>query len=151
RPPVPLEPRPGGSRGVLEAGSPEAPGNGIKCIIQSTNQCTNFFSHRLQNPDDIDHFRRIIPKQAQRLLDQVTVLAAGEAILFGSAFHVPARAQVRLPSKEPWSSTAAPFVDWSKDTIFPLSEVVESWGITTPDDQEQQADPQSDIDDEIPF
>lgn len=42
------------------------------------SQCANFFSHRLQNPDDIDHFRRIIPKQAQRLLDQVTVLSAGE-------------------------------------------------------------------------
>ncbi|MCY3983838.1 MAG: hypothetical protein OXE85_07965, partial [Roseovarius sp.] len=27
---VPVEPRPGGSRGVLEAGSPEAPGHGIK-------------------------------------------------------------------------------------------------------------------------
>lgn len=34
------------------------------------SQCANFFSHRLQNPDDIDHFRRIIPRQAQRLLDQ---------------------------------------------------------------------------------
>ena len=30
RPPVPLEPRPGGSCGVLEAGAQEAPGNGIK-------------------------------------------------------------------------------------------------------------------------
>ena len=30
RPPVPVEPRPGGSRGVLKAGSPEAPGNRIK-------------------------------------------------------------------------------------------------------------------------
>ena len=70
------------------------------------SQCANFFSHRLQNPDDIDHFRRIIPRQAQRLLDQVTVLAAGEAIVFGSAVHVPARVQIRLPAQEPWSATA---------------------------------------------
>ncbi|MCY4305325.1 MAG: DUF87 domain-containing protein [Aestuariivita sp.] len=93
------------------------------------SQCANFFSHRLQNPDDIDHFRQIIPKQAQRLLDQVTILAAGEAILFGSAFNIPARAQVRLPSREPWSATASPYVDWSKDTVFPLADVVKSWGI----------------------
>ena len=52
------------------------------------SQCANFFSHRLQNPDDIDHLRRIIPKQAQRLLDQVTVLTAGEAIAFGSALQI---------------------------------------------------------------
>jgi len=59
-----------------------------------------FFSHRLQNPDDIDHFRRIIPKYVQSLLDQVTVLAAGEAIVFGSALHVPARVQIKLPKRE---------------------------------------------------
>ena len=93
------------------------------------SQCANFFSHRLQNPDDIDHFRRIIPKQAQRLLDQVTVLAAGEAIIFGSAVHVPARAQIRLPTQEPWSATAAPYVDWAKEDIFPLSDVMENWGL----------------------
>lgn len=115
------------------------------------SQCANFFSHRLQNPDDIDHFRRIIPKQAQRLLDQVTVLTAGEAILFGSAFHIPARAQVRLPSKEPWSATAAPYVDWSKDAVFPLADVIESWGISEPENQERQNAGEPDLDDEIPF
>ncbi|WP_169546457.1 ATP-binding protein [Sneathiella aquimaris] len=93
------------------------------------SQCANFFSHRLQNPDDIDHFRRIIPKQAQRLLDQVTVLAAGEAIVFGSAVHVPSRVQIRKPSQEPWSSTAAPYVDWATGDSFPLASVIESWGL----------------------
>ena len=93
------------------------------------SQCANFFSHRLQNPDDIDHFRRIIPKQAQRLLDQVTVLASGEAIVFGSAVHIPARVQIKLPSKEPWSATATPFVDWSKNDNFPLEDVITNWGL----------------------
>lgn len=96
------------------------------------SQCANFFSHRLQNPDDIDHFRRIIPKQAQRLLDQVTVLAAGEAIVFGSALHVPVRVQIKKPKHEPWSATAAPFVDWAKNEAFPLAEVVDSWGLNNP-------------------
>ncbi|WP_165720916.1 ATP-binding protein [Bordetella trematum] len=94
------------------------------------SQCANFFSHRLQNPDDIDHFRRIIPKQAQRLLDQVTVLAAGEAIVFGSAMHVPTRVQIKLPKREPWSATAAPYIDWAKTDAFPLVDVVESWGLS---------------------
>lgn len=93
------------------------------------SQCANFFSHRLQNPDDIDHFRRIIPKQAQRLLDQVTVLTAGEAIVFGSAMHVPTRVQIKLPKREPWSATAAPYIDWATTDAFPLVDVVESWGL----------------------
>ena len=40
RPPVSLEPRPGGSRGVLEAGSPEASGNGISCFKSYTSHGT---------------------------------------------------------------------------------------------------------------
>jgi hypothetical protein len=94
------------------------------------SQCANFFSHRLQNPDDIDHFRRIIPKQAQRLLDQVTVLASGEAIVFGSAVHVPSRVQIKIPSHEPSSVTSAPYADWSKPKNFPISEVLKAWGIS---------------------
>lgn len=120
------------------------------------SQCANFFSHRLQNPDDIDHFRRIIPKQAQRLLDQVTVLAAGEAIVFGSAVHVPARVQINLPSQEPWSATAAPFVDWGKEEVFPLDDVIDHWGLKSDEEissAEDNAPPnqENNIDDEIPF
>lgn len=95
------------------------------------SQCANFFSHRLQNPDDIDHFRSIIPKQAQRLLDQVTVLTAGEAIAFGSAMHVPVRVQIRAPTREPWSTTAAPYAEWKEAHRFPTPEVLEAWGVTS--------------------
>jgi DNA helicase HerA-like ATPase len=94
------------------------------------SQCANFFSHRLQNPDDIDHFKRIIPRQAQRLLDQVTVLASGEAIVFGSAVHVPSRVQIKIPKQQPWSATAAPFAEWRKNHTFPLAEVLDAWGIS---------------------
>ncbi|MGE0108229.1 MAG: ATP-binding protein [Bdellovibrionales bacterium] len=93
------------------------------------SQCANFFAHRLQNPDDIEHFRRIIPKQAQRLLDQITVLAAGESIVFGSAVHIPTRVQIRIPSQEPWSATAAPYVDWAKTDQFPIKDVITDWGL----------------------
>jgi uncharacterized protein len=94
------------------------------------SQCANFISHRLQNPDDIDHFRRIIPMQARRLLDQVTILAAGEAIVFGSAFHVPTRVQFDPPRPGPYSQTAAPFYEWSTEMqAFPLAEVIGAWGL----------------------
>lgn len=92
------------------------------------SQCANFISHRLQNPDDIDHFRRIIPMQARRLLDQVTVLSSGEAIVFGSGFHVPTRVQFDLPSPGPFSQTAAPYHEWRRESDpFPLKMVVDGW------------------------
>lgn len=124
------------------------------------SQCANFFSHRLQNPDDIDHFKRIIPRQAQRLLDQVTVLASGEAIVFGSAVHVPVRVQVRMPKYEPWSATAAPFVDWSRGNAFLLARVIENWGIANESSpvvvasntqRTEIPQPVNDLNDEIPF
>lgn len=94
------------------------------------SQCANFISHRLQNPDDIDHFRRIIPMQARRLLDQVTILASGEAIVFGSAFHIPARVQFDKPAPGPYSQTAAPFHEWkTEQNPFPIDDVIDAWGL----------------------
>lgn len=121
------------------------------------SQCANFISHRLQNPDDIDHFRRIIPMQARRLLDQVTILASGEAIVFGSAFHIPTRVQFEEPAPGPYSQTAAPYYEWKHEkNAFPLHEVIESWGVEIPagpaPKDESAAEPDaSDNNDGIPF
>jgi DNA helicase HerA-like ATPase len=128
------------SRNVFERIAKEGRKFGLSLIVASQrpseisptiiSQCANFISHRLQNPDDIDHFRRIIPMQARRLLDQVTVLAAGEAIVFGSAFHIPARVQVDIPNPPPWSQTAAPYHEWKKDEgSFPLEKIIKNWGL----------------------
>jgi len=98
------------------------------------SQCANFISHRLQNPDDIEHFRRIIPTQARRLLDQVTILASGEAIVFGSAFHVPTRVQFDRPNPGPYSQTAAPFYEWTNEKdSFPLPDIIAAWGLQSKD------------------
>lgn len=97
--------------------------------ISSTiiSQCANFISHRLQNPDDIDYLRRIIPMQARRLLDQVTVLDSGEAIVFGSAFHIPARVQIDIPMPAPWSQTAAPYHQWKNNKVsFPIDKILKN-------------------------
>lgn len=125
------------------------------------SQCANFISHRLQNPDDIDHFRRIIPMQARRLLDQVTTLASGEAIVFGSAFHVPTRVMFDRPSPGPYSQTAAPYHEWKTEKQpFPVAEVTSAWGLVKSEAKEgAPAGPPEvvaqhgglDPDDDIPF
>jgi hypothetical protein len=151
------------SRSAFERVAKEGRKFGLSLIVASQrpseisptiiSQCANFFSHRLQNPDDIDHFRRIMPRQAQRLLDQVTVLKSGEAIVFGSAVHVPTRVQIKMPSKEPWSMTAAPFADWSSDNKFPLNEVLSAWGLNEQEDNSSPfAEPEAEsLDEDIPF
>lgn len=95
------------------------------------SQCANFIMHRLQNPDDIDHFRRIVPSQSRRLLDQITILSAGEAIVLGSGFHVPARVQIDRPEKAPHSQSSAPYLSWKPDSTmrFDLDEALSYWKI----------------------
>lgn len=113
------------------------------------SQCANFLCHRLQNPDDIEHIRRIIPIQAAGLLDQITSLQAGEAIAFGSAFQVPARAVIDLPRDSPSSYTAAPYYEWrSRDGLFPLQTLDRFHRMNEVPDSRGKS---SDADDDIPF
>ena len=95
------------------------------------SQCANYIIHRLQNPDDIGHFKDVVPSQSRRLLDQVMLFGSGEAILVGSAFHIPARVTIRpLASKhEPKSKTACPFYDWKNhhENGFNLSSALQNW------------------------
>lgn len=95
------------------------------------SQCVNFVMHRLQNPDDIEHFRRIVPSQSRGLLDQITILSAGEAIVLGSAFHVPARVHIDRPEHAPSSQSSAPHVAWHPDAEnkFDLDDALKNWGI----------------------
>lgn len=130
------------SRSAFERIAKEGRKFGLSMIVASQrpseisgtvlSQCANFLIHRLQNPDDIEHFRRIVPSQSRRLLDQVTILASGEAVVLGSAFHIPSRVQVDLPKPEPTSRTAAPYLAWRKGTpeIFDREDALSNWGLT---------------------
>ena len=99
--------------------------------------------------------------QARRLLDQVTTLASGEAIVFGSAFHVPTRVMFDRPSPGPYSQTAAPYHEWKTEKQpFPVAEVTSAWGLVKSEAKEgAPAGPPEvvaqhgglDPDDDIPF
>lgn len=112
------------------------------------SQCANFVMHRLQNPDDIEHFRSIVPSQSRRLLDQATVLGAGEAIVLGSAVHVPARVRVNLPDAQPSSRSSTPHRSWQvREERFGLESALKNWLGENPE-RTARPDPPADIDDE---
>jgi len=95
------------------------------------SQCSNFIVHRLQNPADIEHFREMVPAQSKRILDQVTILSPGEALIFGSAVHVPSKVQIACPNPPPQSDSSCPYLYWSdknlKEKPFPLKESISNW------------------------
>jgi hypothetical protein len=117
---------------LLGAGCSVSESIGGKTMGQTIlSQCANLFVHRLQNPQDIEHFKSIIPEQARRLLDQIMVLAQGEVISFGSAFHIPTRVQIHRPSLEPYSQTSAPYWEWHPDRSqgVDLEVILKNWGL----------------------
>jgi DNA helicase HerA-like ATPase len=129
------------SRETFERIAKEGRKFGISLIVASQrpsdisatvlSQCANFIMHRLQNPDDIEHFRRIVPSQSRRLLDQITILGAGEGIALGSAFHVPARVHIDRPEHVPSSQSSAPHLGWQTDgqTQFDMETALKNWGV----------------------
>jgi DNA helicase HerA-like ATPase len=130
------------SRGAFERIAKEGRKFGLSLIVASQrpseisqtilSQCANLFMHRLQNPQDIEHFKAIIPEQARRLLDQIMVLAQGEAIIFGSAFQIPTRVQIHCPTEQPHSQTSAPYWEWHsiKAKGVDMGVVLTNWGLT---------------------
>jgi hypothetical protein len=92
------------------------------------SQCANFIVHRIQNPDDIDFFKKILPTASRDLLDQLPILAPGDGLLVGSAVNVPARVKVRKPSPAPTSETPKPWQSWQKsEPKFNVDEAIEVW------------------------
>ena len=105
------------------------------------SQCANFVVHRLQNPEDIDHFRKIVPSQSRRLMDQITILGPGEAVVVGSAFNVPTRARIRLPDPVPASPTSSPFVAWAPGSDpFDIDQPLSTWSSETTSEEPTSSD-----------
>jgi DNA helicase HerA-like ATPase len=92
------------------------------------SQCANFLVHRIQNPEDLDYFKKILPTGSRDLLDQLPILAPGDAILLGSATNVPARVTVRLPHPAPQSETPKPWKAWqSSSPPFDVATSAAQW------------------------
>lgn len=92
------------------------------------SQCANFLIHRIQNPEDIDYFKKILPLGSRDLLDQLPILVPGDGLLIGSAVNVPARVKVRKPNPNPLSETSKPWQAWQPgQEQFDIERAVYHW------------------------
>lgn len=115
-------------------------------------QCANFLVHRIQNPEDIDYFKKILPTGSRDLLDQLPILAPGNGILLGSALNVPARLKVRLPNPKPKSDTPQPWDAWKAGRpCFNLEESYAKWTVELGGNAGEIAPACNNEDDDIPF
>jgi hypothetical protein len=126
------------ARDAFERISKEGRKFGLSLIIASQrpsdvsatvlSQCANFLIHRIQNPEDIDYFKRILPLGSRDLLDQLPILAPGEGLMMGSAVNVPTRVRVRKPDPAPESETSTPWAAWQTgQSAFDIRTAVKRW------------------------
>lgn len=104
------------------------------------SQCANFIVHRIQNPTDIDYFKKILPSGSREILDQVSILIPGEALLLGSATNVPCRVKILVPYPEPHSETSKPSIAWKSDAkLFDVKAALKNWLRDISEEEKQNA------------
>lgn len=72
--------------GLLLGISSQRPSELSKTVV---SQCSNFIVHRIQNPDDLMYLSRMVPYVTQGIINQLTYLQTGTALVFGTAINLP--------------------------------------------------------------
>lgn len=72
--------------GLLMGISSQRPSELSKTVV---SQCSNFIIHRVQNPDDLNYISKMVPYINKSMLDRLTYLQTGHALVFGTAINLP--------------------------------------------------------------
>lgn len=72
--------------GMLLGISSQRPSELSKTVV---SQCSNFIIHRVQNPDDLHYISKMVPYINQNMIERLTYLQTGHALVFGSAINLP--------------------------------------------------------------
>ncbi|MFA5607324.1 MAG: DUF87 domain-containing protein [Leucobacter sp.] len=67
------------------------------------SQCANFVVHRIQNPEDLQHVRRMTPYISESVLSRLPSLPKQHALIFGNSVSIPTTFRVRNASPKPKS------------------------------------------------
>lgn len=68
------------------------------------SQCGSYICLRLSNPDDQAYIRKLVPEGEADLVDVLTTLGRGEALILGEAAPMPVRCQIFKPDPPPNSN-----------------------------------------------
>jgi DNA helicase HerA-like ATPase len=89
--------------GLLMGISSQRPSELSKTVV---SQCSNFIIHKIQNPDDIQYISRMVPYVNQSIIDRITYLQRGHALVFGTAINLPTLTKFEKADPMPNSSNS---------------------------------------------
>ena len=85
--------------GLLLGISSQRPSELSKTVV---SQCSNFIIHRVQNPDDLTYISRMVPYISDGIINRLTYLQTGHALVFGTAVNLPTltKFDIAVPSTD---------------------------------------------------
>jgi len=94
------------------------------------SQCNSFIIHRIQNPEDQQYIKSIVPSINQDLINQLPVLAQQTALIFGDCVRSPALVRIREANPLPQSDDPEFFKHWIGEAgpeEPPFEDVCRKW------------------------
>ena len=95
--------------GLLMSISSQRPSELSKTVV---SQCSNFIIHRVQNPDDLSYISKMVPYINKSILDRLTYLQTGHALVFGTAINLPTLTKFDVAEPKTDSSNAQISKHW---------------------------------------
>lgn len=98
--------------GLLLGISSQRPSELSKTVV---SQCSNFIIHRVQNPDDLQYIQKMVPYVNQGMIERLTYLQTGHALVFGTAINLPTLTKFLEADPKPDSENAKISEKWYVD------------------------------------
>lgn len=95
--------------GLLLGISSQRPSELSKTVV---SQCSNFIIHRVQNPDDLQYISKMVPYVNQGMIERLTYLQTGHALVFGTAINLPTLTRFKEANPKPDSDNAKISEKW---------------------------------------
>ena len=95
--------------GLLLGISSQRPSELSKTVV---SQCSNFIIHRIQNPDDLQYISKMVPYINQGIIERLTYLQTGHALIFGTAINLPTLTKFEQANPKPDSDNAKISEKW---------------------------------------
>ncbi|MEG9249999.1 DUF87 domain-containing protein [Arthrobacter sp. Soc17.1.1.1] len=86
------------------------------------SQCSNYIIHRIQNPEDLQHIRKMTPFISESVLNRLASLPKQYALAFGTAVSIPTTFRVRTADPLPHSDDSDVSSHWFRmpSDVHPL-------------------------------
>jgi DNA helicase HerA-like ATPase len=92
------------------------------------SQCNNFIAMRLTNPSDQNYVRRLLPDTLGRLIEKMSTLGAGEALLIGDSLVMPSLVTIDPCDPAPSSADIPYWELWKEEwKNLPFDEIESEW------------------------